>query len=376
MEELINKIKEFTQDGPPGVGQRIELADLAKKVGVKRVELEKLIDKTIAEKENLGNLNETSQITEEPVVQEKVTDSLFDRPAEERFRMAEYERPDMDAARVSFEKELNLRQQLEEEKLAASSIEFEKPDIVFPELDVTFGNEEPKDDSPKMEEIEVPEIIQEELKSEFEIPEIPISQVEITTENIPPIAESDKEINESKISFEPQTEQPQNTQEKDVEFNLSENGTEIPSFEQSIKDTQERIDKEDILRKIIAENKAAKEREEQITKEKRNSTKTNLSQNPKQRSKAKSNGDTVTLEMSKSSKITGIVAIVASILPFYFVGILAGLYGYNVAKKHKESIESNPQIYGSVITNNVNLGYFLSIAGAVISGIRIFTAIF
>ena len=72
--KLINKIKEFTQDGPPGVGQRIELADIAKKVGVKRVELDKLIDKTIANKGELPSpiFVEGTEINNEEFKEERV----------------------------------------------------------------------------------------------------------------------------------------------------------------------------------------------------------------------------------------------------------------------------------------------------------------
>ena len=49
MENLINKIKEYTKDGSPGVGRLIELGDLAKTVGVKKSELEKLINNALAE---------------------------------------------------------------------------------------------------------------------------------------------------------------------------------------------------------------------------------------------------------------------------------------------------------------------------------------
>ena len=42
--ELLAKIKEFTIDGPPGVGQLIELGDFARKACVTKSELENTIN--------------------------------------------------------------------------------------------------------------------------------------------------------------------------------------------------------------------------------------------------------------------------------------------------------------------------------------------
>jgi hypothetical protein len=266
MEELINKLKEFTQDGPPGVGQRIELSDIAKKVGVKRVELEKLINEFIAKKSVEEPVQESivEEAESDSTKEKQTTDNPFERPLEDRFRQPDFERPDLDTARDSFEKELNLRQQNEREKLDASIPEFQQPDIVFPELNVSFGNtEEVKPeieseiDTPKIEDIEMPEIIQEELKSAFVVPEIPVSHIEVKTDDFPPLQENATAINEPSISFEPEIKQPQNFQqeEEEADFSFTENGAEIPTFEQNIKNSQEKLDQEDILRKIIAKNK-------------------------------------------------------------------------------------------------------------------------
>lgn len=385
MEELINKVKEFTQDGPPGVGQRIELGDLAKKAGVKRTELEKLIDKAIVNRGSLLSPSVAADAQELQIKEERLENRLFDRPVEESFRVTEYERPDMDAARVSFEKELILRKQQEQEKVDERADEIEQPEVVFPKLDVTFGREESKEEVkeevPKVEDIEVPEIVQEELKSEFEVPEIPISKVEVKveesepTDKTPAVEEQPIDLSNHAITFEPtfENQNPTLQEEEEVDFSFTENDEVKPTFAQSIKNTQERLDKEDILRKIIAENKDAREKAQEeedaaaFAKKKRQTKVSN---------RANSKADAVTLEQSKAAKVTGIVSIVASILPFYFIGLVAGVYGYNVAKKHKENIESNPSIYGSVITNNVKLGYFLSIGGMIIGTLRLLTAFF
>lgn len=373
MEELINKLKEFTQDGPPGVGQRIELSDLAKKVGVKRVELEKLIDKAVANGGNVmtPSVAELNKLSEEVPEEEKSEERVFERPTNERSRMTEYERPDLDSARESFEKELKIRQQLEQDKLYEVAPEIEQPDVVFPELNVTFGNEVPKDDSPRLEDIEMPEIVQEELKSAFDVPEIPVSKIEVKRDDF-------QSTSEGSITFEPSRDQPIVEEEETAavdDLDFYGNAKTKVSFGDKIKNTQERLDKEDVLRKIIAENKHAKEdaeRESTAYSKKQAQSKSRS----RTQSKSKSNADTVTLEQSKSSKITGIVAFVAAILPFSIIGLIAGIYGYTVAKKHKENIESNPSIYGSTITNNIKLGFYLSIAGAVLGGFRMLAVFF
>ena len=100
------------------------------------------------------------------------------------------------------------------------------------------------------------------------------------------------------------------------------------------------------------------------------------SESARPRNAVNENAETVTLQQSNAAKIVGIVAIGASILPFTFIGVVAGVYGFNLAKKYKSYIEQNPQLYGTTITNNINLGFYLSIAGAVLGGIRLISFIF
>jgi len=381
METLINKIKEFTQDGPPGVGQLIELNDLAKKVGIKKSELEKLITEANFAKNRKEPVTENEETEIEDISSSDFDPDPvrnFDRPAAQNYEMPTYERPDLDSARDSFEAEMKLRQESEKDKLESNTPTFDQPEVVFPELNVTFGDKEKEEmqpDKPDMEHLEMPEIVQEDFKSEFETPVMETQEIHINK----PVFEEPKSTpkpTENTITFEPQVEETtieNNEEELEDDFTFTENGNEIPSFEDALKNTQERLNKEDILRKIIAQNKAAKENAEKNSSTYSKSSRKTSSQ---QKKSTVSKGETVTLEQSKSAKITGIVAIIASFLPFFFIGLIAGIYGFNVAKGHKENVEQNPQLYGSTITNNINLAYFLSIAGAVIAGIRLITITF
>ena len=376
MQELIDKIKEYTIDGHPGVGQIIELSDIAKKHGVKKTELEKLIVQQLAaakDETEPESYEENVPEVEIPAVSPEVIEPISPLK-QENFTKPEYDRPDMDSARNSFEIEMKLRQEEERQKLQENKPTFEaptfsQPDIVFPELNVSFG-----DDKKEQEEIveqELPEIVQEEKVAEtfevpvFDAPEIKVEERINVSQEIPESKPFD-----SGIHFEPKKEEKESTLESD--FSFSEDGVDIPSFEESLKNSRESQNKEDVLRKIIADNKAAKEKAERVSSANAKSKNTQT----KSRPTPSSNADTVTLEKSNSAKITGIVSLVAAILPFPIIGIIAGVYGFNVAKKLKENIDANPSIYGSVITNNVNLGLYLSMAGAVIAGIRSLSYIF
>jgi hypothetical protein len=341
--------------------------------------LEKLIAKAIAEKKE-SLQDELVEERSENFEDENINSiAEVDSKAEEL--SFEYNRSNLDEARNSFELEMKLRQESERNKLEENIPSFEtpvftQPEITFPELNVSFGNEKQEVEKDILDNPDLPEIKQEEeLKTEFVTPKFNSESYDMAE----PVSNftNKKEVVKEELEttyFEPENEG-LTSEEMESDFSFSQDGKDIPAFEETLKQSEEKTSKEDILRKIIEDNKAALER----AKEKSNKGSNNYKQKPKSTKtggNVSDNADTVTLQQSNTAKIIGIVAIGAAILPFAFIAIFAGVYGYNTSKKYKDSIDQNPQLYGSTITNNVNLGLYLSIAGAVIGGIRFISFIF
>jgi hypothetical protein len=121
MEALQEKIKEFTVDGPPSVGQLIALNELAKKEGVKKNELEKLIEAAIADNKEVYEAQRTS---------------IDERPSFERSQEFSFEK-----SRVDFPERRDLFDRTEtQQSSAADTLLFNRPELTFGNVDLDFGS--------------------------------------------------------------------------------------------------------------------------------------------------------------------------------------------------------------------------------------------
>lgn len=346
MQELLNKITEFTKDGSPTVGQWIELTDLAKKSGLKKSEMEKMVEESLAKNKEI----------KEDIIQEK--QELTDYSKSEKFsyqRQENFERPDFTEERDSFELEM-LQRRDQETKSEDNKITFNQPEVVFPELNVEFNKTEKPVEEPIIEE-------KEPVKEEKPIVE----------EN--PFLSEDIQFNVTVQEF-PKVEQPEFTVEnKNIEFEditINEYDANKNAFETKVEDN-------DVLKYIIESNKKAREQAEQDMQKRNPQPKqpkpqtinqkapkqTQANQAPKSSDKA-----TVNHMDAKRVRNIGIAAIAAAII-FGFVGLIVGFVGFRETKKIKEAINENANLYGDEIRTNVNLAYGLSIAGMVLGGIRL-----
>jgi len=144
MENLVEKINDHTASGPPSVSELIELQELARKLKVPRATLEKMITEAVAsrpEKESSISNNQSSTI--EP----------------------SYERPDYDAARNSFDTEMNQRREAESIP-EREEIEFNRPDIVFPTMEDPFAKKDEGVEPEIIEEGSVGQVIDAETSIE------------------------------------------------------------------------------------------------------------------------------------------------------------------------------------------------------------------
>jgi hypothetical protein len=120
MDALQEKIKEYTSDGPPSVGQLIALHELAKKEGVKKNELEKLIDAAVASNKESYEANRTS---------------MDERPSFERSQDFSFEK-----SRVDFPERRDLFDRTAtEQSTAADVLQFNRTELNFGKVDLDFG---------------------------------------------------------------------------------------------------------------------------------------------------------------------------------------------------------------------------------------------
>lgn len=124
MEELLQKIKEHTSQGSPSVGQLIELNDLAKKAGVKRNELEKLITESVA-KQKLDDFERKSPLSSST----DFTDSS---------RTIEPQRPVFEDRRDIFERKIEEDRNFDSSSFGTST--FEKKEVSYDEINKNFEN--------------------------------------------------------------------------------------------------------------------------------------------------------------------------------------------------------------------------------------------
>lgn len=342
MQQLVEKIKEFTKDGSPSVGQWIELTDLAKKAGVKKTEMERMVEDVLT---NLKEGKEES-IQEDQEIKEVSPEIGFEFPRPEQF-----DRPDPDEMRNAFEKEMLERRQKEERKLEADVPEFERPEITFPELEVTFNKvdfPEPPTSKP-IEEVEQP------------------AKVEL---NVTP-----PKVEKSIIPEMPSEVPPIKPKEEETYLDLSQS-----SFDQQASSFESKVEQEDVFKYILESNKRAQEaaeeqaRKEELAREKREKEqqrKVKPQQKSQYKREERRNDSSFSHTDAKKARNIGIAALVTALL-FGFIGLIVGIYGYNESKKLKEAMSENKNLYGDEIKQNVNLGMGLSIAGIVIGGIRLF----
>lgn len=355
MQELLDKIKEFTIDGSPSVGQWIELGDLAKKHGIAKTEMEKMVSKAlekpampkpefVEDKENIRN------------------EYSFDRDRE-------YVRPDLELSRANFEREMLERRERDAlmfNRDEESSIpEIEQPEVTFPELNVDFDQTK----IPSFEESVPPkiELEQEELIKPIESVQIPPNQEEIVT----------PEINQEEFKIEleePTTEMVfEDISKTNFEFNPEEFQAKVEAdhIADYIAESNKRALKEAEEREKILKEEEEKERklnEQRKTKPKQNSSQTS------RKSPNRQTSDYVTHDEAKKARTIGIVAAIAGLI-FGVVGLIIGFYGLGQANKLKAQIDQSANLYGDEIRQNVGLAKGLSVAGIVIGGIRVFSFI-
>jgi hypothetical protein len=124
MENLLQKIKEYTAQGSPSVGQLIELNDLAKKVGVKRNELDKLITQYVAEQKQ-------DDFQRNPIIQNRTDYS-------DSTRNAETQRPIFEDRRAIFERKEDENRNFDSSSFGTST--FEKKVVSYEETNRNFEN--------------------------------------------------------------------------------------------------------------------------------------------------------------------------------------------------------------------------------------------
>lgn len=395
MEILLNKIKEYTQDGSPGVGQLIELQDIAKKVKVTRAALEKMITETLeaqrqtetisTEKEEIFDTNDapSEEITITP-----------NADAENSF--VPYERPDLESARASFDKEMLARQEKESQNIETNATFYEnREEVVFPELNVSFDNEVeekregydyqmPELPNPKDE---LPEIVQQkEIVSDFETVELDQPSITFEHQKNDISIDSPEEINQEVESISGITFEPKESNSK-VEVEIIEEGERFIGFEEALKEQNKGAENEDILRKIIAENKLAREKAEREKKTLDNKTiKQKQTSNPEPRTSnlkstnrdkyfqtdARKASIIVTLQQSKTIRTFSFIALfIAIATPFYIIVFIGSGIGINIADKYKKAISENPNIYGEEIVKAVNASFTLFFISMIVAFLKI-----
>ncbi len=124
MENLLQKIKEYTAQGSPLVGQLIELNDLAKKVGVKRNELDKLITQYVAEQKQ-------DDFQRSPIIQNRTDYS-------NSTRNVETQRPIFDDRRAIFERKEDENRNFDSSSFGTSN--FERKEVSYEETNRNFEN--------------------------------------------------------------------------------------------------------------------------------------------------------------------------------------------------------------------------------------------
>jgi hypothetical protein len=124
MENLLQKIKEYTAQGSPSVGQLIELNDLAKKVGVKRNELDKLIIQHVAEQKQ-------DDFQRNHIIQNRTDYS-------DSTRNLETQRPIFEDRRAFFERKEDENRNFDASSFGTST--FEKKEVSYEETNRNFEN--------------------------------------------------------------------------------------------------------------------------------------------------------------------------------------------------------------------------------------------
>ncbi len=404
MEILLNKIKEYTIDGSPGVGQLIELQDIAKKEKVTRATLEKMIDQAIEANKKVdlssNHIAESKNNSNEEVEEINPITPKFDVGSQETF--VPFERPNLESARDSFDKEMLARQEKETQNIEQKSQLFEnREEVVFPELNVSFENEKvekkeifenemPELPNPKEE---LPEIVQQkELTSDFETVELEQHDISFDSKESDFSVDKPEEIKPevetiSGITFEPNQTTPI------VEVEVTEEGERFVGFEEALKEQNKGAENEDILRKIINENKQAREKAERDkrTQEKtrnseplssnevktkvENSKSSNLKSTNRDKyfkSDTRKESNIVTLQQSKTIRTFGFIALFVSVTtPFYIIVFIGCGIGINIADKYKKTISENPNLYGEEIVKAVNLSFLLFVISLIIAFIKI-----
>ncbi len=404
MEILLNKIKEYTIDGSPGVGQLIELQDIAKKEKVTRATLEKMIDQAIEANKKVdlssNHIAESKNNSNEEVEEINPITPKFDVGSQETF--VPFERPNLESARDSFDKEMLARQEKETQNIEQKSQLFEnREEVVFPELNVSFENEKvekkevyeyemPELPNPKEE---LPEIVQQkELISDFETVELEQHDISFDSKESDFSVDKPEEIKTevetiSGITFEPNQTTPI------VEVEVTEEGERFVGFEEALKEQNKGAENEDILRKIINENKQAREKAERDkrTQEKtrnseplsskevktkvENSKSSNLKSTNRDKyfqTDARKESIIVTLQQSKTIRTFSFIALfIAIATPFYIIVFIGSGIGINIADKYKKAISENPNIYGEEIVKAVNASFTLFFISMIVAFLKI-----
>lgn len=357
MQELVDKIQEFTRDGSPSVGQWIELGDLSKKYGVRKFEMEKMVEEALKREippSQELKIDEKSGSAENS--NEKYGDSFkYNRsPSFERDNV--FDRPNFELNRDKFEEEM-LNRRVQENRMfeREATPEIDQPEVVFPELKVEFdGPIEQVDfkeekvelvnedsiltsiDPVEQEDFKAPKFFETEFKVEPVDPQIEFEDISTT------------KFDEKPEEFETRTQ-----------FNTIAEYIE-ESNKRTLRETKEREEKE-----RIREQKAAKQNKEKQQRQQQ--------QQSAQRQR-KRDASIVSHAEAKKARTVGIVAAITGLL-FGFVGIFIGLYGLNLNNKLKKEIDESSNLYGDQIKQYVSVGRGLSLAGIIIGSIRLFNSL-
>lgn len=358
MQELVDKIQEFTREGSPSVGQWIELGDIAKKCGVKKTEMEKMVEEALANP-NISSVNEKEEQAE------------FEERKPEFVRDSSYERPSFEYQRDQFEEEMLKRREQENQMFKREEEPvFEQPEVVFPELKVEFGDnsEKEKDEQEDLKEEALGDVL-ESLAESAEKDSIPPMEEPMTSiESIPePPSIEAIEVPEIKPQeFKVESEEPVMTFEDISKSNFDYN-PEVYEAKLEQDDVADYIADAKKKDREEAEAEAIRIKKEKELAEKRKREK--RQQEQAERKAAKSSEGFVSHSEAKKARTIGIVAIAVSLL-IGFVGAFIGLYGLSLSNKLKADIEEGGNLYGDQIKQNVMIGQGLSIAGIVVGALR------
>lgn len=361
MENLEQKLEEYTSQGSPGVSQIIELQELAKKNKISRSHLDKLIKEKL-EKRTLAEIDQT------------------------KYNRAEnFSRPDFDTIRNSFDIEMDKRME-ESSKYKSHEIEF-NPDENLSKINF------PADEKKLMVELE--NEIQEESSS-FVLPEINVEN-DFKDDVIESIKFEKPIIERELFNI--------NKEEKEINQNLDEDPfikelAEIRSRIQGLRTEEDAIREINKFRVLLTEFDRKDELTERVGLEletKRNelkepafshahlkeaqqileAKKKQIFEKKQQEKNHRDNRDFGIVELKEASTtyIISFVALGVSIL-FGYIGLFIAIYALGSLAKASKQIKSSPSRFTQKTKGKIKQARVISIIAIVIGGLKLFNFLY